>query len=151
MSTESSPFSAFLRSAVFAMFFSLLWQNMPLSKRLLPGRKQCLWQFSPSSMRIFCIIISNFAHRLLDCAHTISYVRSIIGIFALIFSNTRELVALKLTQISRISKKSLLCNALINTHPYDWAPQVGSAISDGTLPLPLHHAAAHKRPILILQ
>ena len=52
----------------------------------------------------------------------------------------------KLTQISRISEKSLLCNALINTHPHDWAPWVGSAISDGTLPLPLHHAAVHNAP-----
>ena len=52
----------------------------------------------------------------------------------------------KLTQISMISEKSLLCNALINTHPNDQAPQVGSAISDGTLPLPLHHAAVHNAP-----
>ena len=47
----------------------------------------------------------------------------------------REAVAPKLTQISRISEKSLLCNVSMNTCLDDWASLVGSAISVGTLPL----------------
>ena len=41
----------------------------------------------------------------------------------------------KLTQISRISEKSLLCNVSMNTCLDDQASRVGSVISVGTLPL----------------
>ena len=47
----------------------------------------------------------------------------------------REAVTPKLTQISRISEKSLLCNVSMNTCLDDRASLVGSAISVGTLPL----------------
>ena len=47
----------------------------------------------------------------------------------------REAVTPKLTQISRISEKSLLCNVSMNTCLDAQASWVGSAISTGTLPL----------------
>ena len=47
----------------------------------------------------------------------------------------REAVAPKLTQISRISEKSLLCNVSMNTCLDDHASQVESVFSTGTLPL----------------
>ena len=52
-------------------------------------------------------------------AHTISYVREIKCQFCFEKQINPWAATKKLTQISRISKKSLLCNALINTHPND--------------------------------
>ena len=51
------------------------------------------------------------------------------------FPQYREAVTPKLTQISRISEKSLLCNVSMNTCLDDRASRAGSVISVGTLPL----------------
>ena len=60
-------------------------------------------------------------------------------VFNMIFGSqeecTRKAVIWKLPQISRLARKSLLCNVSMNTCLDDRASRVGSVISVGTLPL----------------
>ena len=79
---------------------------------------------------------SNFAHQKINCAQTVSDVaRFSIWFLASKEECTRKAVIWKLPQISRIARKSLLCNVSMNTCLDDRASRVGSVISVGTLPL----------------
>ena len=62
------------------------------------------------------IIYSNFAQRLLDCAHNISYIQSVDMIFALDYLDDREQVTPKLSCHLRTSKSliALLFRCSIN-------------------------------------
>ena len=55
-------------------------------------------------------------------------------------------VTKKLTQISRISKKTLLCNALMNTHLYVLNPIGGLSCFGRHAPATMHHAVVHNAP-----
>ena len=89
-----------------------------------------------SDSRYTYITISNFAHQKINCAQTVSDVaRFSIWFLASKEECTRKAVIWKLPQISRIARKSLLCNVSMNTCLDDRASRVGSVISVGTLPL----------------